>query len=256
MLSLDTLDEVDSYHVPSGVSIIRFADLSCKLFLAGCDNGDLISGYSCDLSMSCKVAVRQAHDSTISSIDMNTFSSEDQSIFTSGWEGDIKIWDLSHLETSPLIKLSRAHYGHINSISILKSKSHAASLISVGDDGFARLWDPRAVNRNCCGIVNLHQRGNACLWDSMDPLCFHVGTEDGSLLLFDTRKLGDSFESGGQDAILSKISVHSARVRQLRQYEGSSMLFSCSDDFTVASLDIQKIKALGVDTPGVHKISR
>lgn len=214
-------------------------------------------GQASNLNESC-VAL-QAHDSCISSIDISAHSSTSQSIATAGWEGDIKLWDVSNM-TAPTLQLSRAHYGHINAISQHKFESSMPSLLSVGDDGFARLWDPRASKRQSCGIVNLHHRGSACIWDPTEgSVRFLVGTDEGSMLLFDARKLGDELASTGQDALVCSASVHSSRVRQIRatSIPGRSREFvSCSDDCTVATFRVEAGSVFGVDKERLRDVSR
>jgi WD40 repeat protein len=191
--------------------------------IAGCDDGSIRSFSIENKSFESLNVNRNAHHDIISGITFNQTH-----MFTCSWDQDIKIWDLSNMNTS-LSVIPNAHYNGVNAIACNKRSNQLAS---VGTDGILRIWDPRIDSSYSeCTMLYSHDVPVASVeWDAGNEYYLYTGTDSGELYQFDIRNINDC----------SKINLHNNRIRAIKSNASfQNILCTCSDDALIKVINTQ-----------------
>jgi len=211
--------------------MVRYAGPQHELALCSHDDGS-ISIYSVNGLL--LVDSIRAHGDIASAVSTNPMNCSQ--FISCGWDGAIFSWDWnSAVKSNPIMSISNAHYKHINDTSF--NPQHESIFCSGGQDGFVRVWDSRIGNKNiyaesaeCLNIVNNYQAISCVEWSSADPYVVLSGTDDGCIHAFDCR-----VEGRGELFPAQKIHEAGGRIRRMRSCNDSNVIFSASDDTTIAA---------------------
>lgn len=252
VLNIKTGQEICSQASNTGITAVKFlnknSDQRQRQRLIACARDDGYIGiYSNDLT---NVAFLDAHNDIASSIALSSSQSSNH-FYSSGWDGNICLWDSNIIDTtttSPIQKIIGAHSSAITAI----STSGEMKLASVGMDGFLRLWDFResthSHNGNCSQIFNLRQASSCVHFDQCNEYSVIAGTDAGDILGFDMR-----FSTVGKDknTMLFTIPAHRLRVRKvLTSSQRPGMLLSCADDCSISLHNITNANINADDNVG------
>ena len=215
MLFLESGEDIASYPLQSGISILRCID---NTVVGGLDSGDIIySSFNKDNKFTMKLI--KAHDDIVSGI-CSRYTYPDQ-FYSCSWDGSIKLWDLTTMKDyTPIHELSHAHVGIVNDICCSKD---GHTLYSTGSDGFIRLWDYRTPSPpmgqaasgykdECIEIINIYEPGSCILGDIHNDSQVIVGTEYGNIIAYDIRRIRDKSQ------YIWKQRLHQGRVRRFDQF--------------------------------------
>ncbi|KAK9818074.1 hypothetical protein WJX72_006679 [[Myrmecia] bisecta] len=126
-------------------------------------------------------------------------------------------------------------------------------LASVGDDYNLFLWDARAGTAPAASVANAHEAGSDlhCIdWSALRPELLATGSADGSLKVWDRRKL-----DGPASALFAWKKHHKAPVMRVEwSPTAASVLASGGDDHLICLWDLEKQRAAaGGDAAGEAK---
>ncbi len=242
LLSLENGSEIQSKHCECGVSMVRFVGQNKNFVLSARDDGNVALYASSTMD---ELLRMPAHDDYVSCVAVD--DSNETEYVSCGWDGNIKIWDWQvESKNIPVLNIQHAHHKHVNEVSI--SSLQNSLMASVGQDGFLRIWD-RRTDINSMGCVQLfnHNQAVSCVtWDAHSQHNLYTGTDAGDVSAFDIRVSHSGGDSGsGTSSVESYYSTrhrtHNGRVRRLRTLQGhAGTVVSCSDDTTIAVLDIKQ----------------
>lgn len=221
---LDCATGQEQCSVQSASSMATMAAVSRGRVLAvGADDGVISLLSAQDLS---PVASFNAHDNIVARV----ASFNDDSLLSAGWDGAMHLWGLGEAGSpTALVAFENAHAGLISDCAVNPHSPHV--LASVGRDGFLRMWDARD-GKVCVDILDLGDAGSCLAFDLGDATSLAVGTEAGTVMLVDARKLAN-------DATALVNRQHEARVRRIRSVPAAAAAagrtwVSVSDDTTTA----------------------
>lgn len=223
---LDSATGQEQCSVQCASSMATLAAVSQGRILAvGADDGVISLLSAQDLS---PVASFYAHDNIVARV----ASYNDDTLLSAGWDGAMHLWGFGEAGTpTALVAFENAHTGFISDCAVSPHSPHV--LASVGRDGFLRMWDARDGNA-CTDILDLGDAGSCLAFDLGDATSLAVGSEAGTVMLVDVRKLAN-------EANTNKVGwQHEARVRRIRSVPPSasaaagSTWVSVSDDTTTA----------------------
>ena len=220
MLSLESGEDIASYPLQSGISILRCIDNTSNnnTIVGGLDSGDIVyNSFNKDNKFRMKCI--KSHDDIVSSI-CPRYTHPNQ-FYSCSWDGSIKLWDLTTMKDyTPIHELSHAHAGIVSDIC---SSNDGHTLYSTGSDGFIRIWDyrtpstPRGKNAGwykdeCIEIINIYEPGSCILGDVQNDSQLIVGTEYGNIIAYDIRRITDKSQ------YIWKQRIHQGRVRRLGHF--------------------------------------
>jgi len=148
-------------------------------------------------------------------------------VASASWDNSVRLWECGDVDATGGIRASGAYSYHTQAVNAIAwSPEPDCSLLSAGSDGLVCLWDGRLSScsrpaASCsldCPLLSLS-------WRRAHTSQFAVGTENGTVAICDTRKMG---------APLTVLREHKASVRALAFCPfGGDILASGSDDGSV-----------------------
>eukprot|EP01038_Epipyxis_sp_PR26KG_P005191 gene5191-7225_t len=238
LMDLNQGNELDTCLLESGVSDVKI--LNHNITITAQDDGNVGLFLINDEQTLTNIESISAHNDYVSGIACDPFKSN--RFASVGWDGAIKLWDISDnngnsgdgRSSSLVNSINNAHYKQINGVSFNRSSN--SIFATTGQDGLTRVWDYRSkLSSGCTMIFSLTCGGSCIQFNEYNILC---GTDAGEISVFDIRsnKNNNSDNSNNSN---SNNNCFKSRVRRIYSLLSDENYFaSCSDDTTIASFEI------------------
>jgi len=231
----DQLKEKKRFPTYSGNTSVSWIGDKAEMFACAGDEG-AIHIWTTNSKSTTPNKTLLEHDHIISSLDANKVDKE--TLLSASWDMSIKLWPAKSNNSS------RTFIGHVDYIWSAKW-SHKSSDIfaSCSQDSTCKIWDQR--QSASVATVSVGKPTFALDWNPFSEHHFAVGTQEGAVIIVDTRKPTE---------FLKKEAVHRSSIKSISfNQQKENVLATGSDDNKVSILSVSE-KGLEVDrTIDSHK---
>nr|AZL94466.1 peroxin-7 [Nephromyces sp. MMRI]AZL94467.1 peroxin-7 [Nephromyces sp. MMRI] len=253
------IKEIKSFFINDTILDCAWSEKEDSIIIGAIGNGTIpiykLENYTENISSTPNIQypihILQGHKQEISTVDWNIY--QKNLVLSASWDMSLKIWDMEQLKC--ITTLENAHNGPIYAAAF--SPLHPNIISSVGLDWKLNISDARVIKprssfnketqfsrSNVTETFNnkiqinsqisctAHEQKVLCLdWNKYNPFIICTGAADGSIKLWDLRKLKQTNERG--QPILS-IQAHKLAVSKTKFNPFSECIISsCSYDMTI-----------------------
>lgn len=154
------------------------------------------------------------------------FDDKHKIIYSAGWDGKIREWDLKELKQTAEWQ---AYSNGVNNIDLLPK---SRNIVSIGKDGILKIW--KAKNGTLIKEMKISDYACDAIATSEKNNLLAIGDQGGNLILIDTKSL----------EIIQKIKLHDSFITSLSFSKNGKILASGSYDYKIKVVDTEDFNIL------------